>query len=50
LGGEFVGIGCGGGGKVWIFFVLAGSQKKQSTSQNHENQNLMAYVGGHFWT
>jgi hypothetical protein len=36
-------------GKVWIFFVLAGSQKTQSTSQNHENQNLMAYVGGHFW-
>jgi hypothetical protein len=42
LGGEFVGIGCVGGrilamvdgffcrfmmGEVWIFFVLAGSQK-----------------------
>jgi hypothetical protein len=29
-------------GEAWIFLEMAESQKTQSTSQNHENHNLMA--------
>jgi hypothetical protein len=39
----------GGWAKYGYFLFWRDLKKNQSTSQNHENQNLMAYVRGHFW-